>query len=50
MLFEKKYFEISLLSDFSVHYEKIVKLSVRGPKNEIIGKSECFITADFDIS
>ena len=49
MLFEKKYFEISLLSEFSVHYEKIVKFSVRGLKNQIIGKSESFNMEDFGI-
>ena len=48
MLFEKKYFEKYLLSGFSVHTERIVKFSVRGPKNQIIEKSESFIMADFD--
>ena len=46
---KKKYFEKILWSGFSVHYEKIVKFSVWGPKNKIIGISECFIVADFDI-
>ena len=49
MLFEKKYFEKNLLSGFLVYTEMIVKFSVRGPKNQIIEKSECFIMADFDI-
>ena len=49
MLFEKNYFEKNLLSGFSVHMERIVKFSVRGPKNHIIERSECFIMADFDI-
>ena len=41
MLFEKKNFEINLLSDFS--------FSVRGLKNQIIGKSENFIMEYFGI-
>ena len=48
MLFEKIDFEKKLLSGFLVHTERIVKFSVRGPKNQIIEKSECFIMADFD--
>ena len=42
MLFEKNDFEKNLLSGFAVHTERIVKFSVRGPKNLIIEKSECF--------
>ena len=49
MLLEKNDFDRNLLSRFSVHTERIVKFSVRGPKNQIIEKSECFIMADFDI-
>ena len=46
MLFEKNYFEKKLLSGFAVLTERIVKFSVRGPKNQIIEKSECFFMAD----
>ena len=49
MLFERNDFDEYLLSGFLVHTERIVKFSVRGPKNQIIEISECFIMADFDI-
>ena len=46
MLFKKNDLEKNSLSGFAILTERIVKFSVRGPKNQIIEKSECFFMAD----